>query len=499
MPPLATVRQRLFPPASAYPRPARAFEYVEGWGMAVGATSRVLRPTNVAEVIESFRIARADGVTLGLRGAGCSYGDASVNARGHVLDLTRMNRFLAFDRESGIATVEAGVTIEQLWRTILPLGYWPKVVPGTMYPTLGGALAMNIHGKNNFAVGTIGDAVREIDVVLASGEVRTCSRERESDLFHAAIGGLGMLGTITRIMLETKKVHSGDLEVRAKSVGSLREAFEYMDARTKTSDYLVAWIDGFAGGDQLGRGLVHDARYLRPGEDPEPSKTLALEHQDLPKNILGVVPKSEAWRALRLFNHDAGMRLVNLAKYLAGEIEERAGPHRQAHAAFAFLLDYVPNWKWAYGRGEQRGLIQYQAFLPKETALDVFTEILRRSRKAGIVSYLGVLKRHRPDPFWLTHAVDGWSLALDYKVAPETRADLWRHCAELTSLVLAGGGKFYFAKDLVIGRQDMVRMFPPARLTAFLKLKRELDPELLLQTNLYRRVMDGLVERGGTA
>ena len=52
---------------------------------------------------------------------------------------------------------------------------------------------------------------------------------------------------------------------------------------------------------------------------------------------------------------------------------------------------------------------------------------------------------------------------------------------------------------IVIGRQDMVSMFPPAKLAAFLKLKRELDPELLLQTNLYRRVMDGLVERGGAA
>lgn len=477
----------------AYPRPRRDFEYVEGWGMAVGATSRVLRPASVDEIVACYAGARADGVTIGLRGSGCSYGDASVNARGHVLELTRLNRMLGFDPQTGIATCEAGVTIEQLWKTILPHGYWPRVVSGTMFPTLGGALAMNIHGKNNFAVGTIGDAVREFDIVLTSGEVRTCNRSTNADLFHAAIGGLGMLGTIARVVLKTKRVYSGDLEVRAVSVPSLQKTMEYFEEHRGTSDYLVAWIDCFARGAELGRGLIHDARYLAPGEDADPSATLALKHQELPKNVLGVVPKGEVWRALRLLNHDAGMRALNLAKYLAGQIEEREGPRRQAHAAFAFLLDYVPNWKWAYGRGENRGLIQYQVFLPKETARVVYEEILRRNQRAGIVPYLGVLKRHRPDPFWLTHSNDGWSLALDYKVSPATRAELWRHCAELTRVVLAGGGKFYFAKDLVIGQQDMVAMFPTEKLAAFLKLKRELDPETLLQTDLSRRVMSGLL------
>lgn len=472
-----------------FEHPRRDLEYVEGWGMAVGAASRVIRPSTIEEVVGAFATAQRDSVPIGLRGSGCSYGDASVNELGHVLELTRLNRILAFDPATGVANCEAGVTIEQLWKTILPHGYWPRVVSGTMFPTLGGALAMNIHGKNNFAVGTIGDAVRAFDIVLPSGEMRTCSRTTNTDLFHAAIGGLGLLGVITRVEIETKRVHSGDLEVRATSTPTLAAAMEYFEARTRTSDYLVAWIDCFAHGEEIGRGLVHDARYLRPGEDAAPEKTLALAHQDLPKNVLGVVPKGEVWRVLRLLNHDFGMRSLNLAKYLAGQIEEREGPRRQSHAAFAFLLDYVPNWKWAYGRAGRRGLIQYQVFAPKESARTVFEEILRRNQRGGFVPYLGVLKRHRPDPFWLTHAVDGWSLALDYKVTPATRERLWRHCAELTRVVLAGGGRFYFAKDLVISGADTAAMFPPEKLAAFLALKRELDPRNLLETNLSRRVL----------
>ena len=132
---------------------ASAYEYVEGWGMAVGAHSKVLRPRSVEEIVAAFNVARRDGVPLGLRGGGNSYGDASVNDRGHVLDISRMNRILDWNPETGIVEAEPGVTIEQLWKRILPDGYWPRVVSGTMFPTLAGALAANIHGKNNFAVG----------------------------------------------------------------------------------------------------------------------------------------------------------------------------------------------------------------------------------------------------------------------------------------------------------------------------------------------------------
>jgi decaprenylphospho-beta-D-ribofuranose 2-oxidase len=471
-------------------RAESSYEFIEGWGMTSGAHSRVLRPGSVEDVARCLEQVRREGLRLGLRGTGNSYGDASVNGRGHVLDISRLDRVLSFDRESGVVEAQAGVTIQQLWRAILPHGWWPRVVSGTMFPTLAGAAAMNIHGKNNYAVGTIGDAIVAFDLVLPSGELRTCSRTQNSDLFHAAIGGLGMLGVFTRIVLHTKRVHSGDLEVKAISTRNLREMLEHIEAHRSVADYLVGWIDCFAGGDRAGRGLIHQARYLDEGEDLHPELTLRAEHQELPANILGVLPKSEVWRALRLFNNDAGMRAVNAFKWFAGHFEDHRGPFRQSHAAFAFLLDYVPNWKWAYGREPiATGLIQYQPFLPAAVAHDVALEILERCRRARLVPYLGVVKRHRPDPFWLTHALDGWSFALDFKVTPQTRAQLWKHCAELTELVLQVGGRFYFAKDLVLGARDLERFVPADRLAAFRALKRELDPDLLLATDLSRRVL----------
>ena len=472
--------------ATAQPR--RDWEYVEGWGMSAGSEARVIRPRCADELAEALGEAREDGVKLAPRGTGCSYGDASLQSDGRVLDLTQMNKVISFDPETGVLEAEGGLTIEGAWRHILSSGWWPYVVSGTMYPTLGGAAAMNIHGKNNFRVGTFGDHIREFDIVLPSGELRTANREQNSDLFYAAIGGFGSLGVFSRIVMETKRVHSGLMEVRGVSTHDLAEMMAVFEEEKATADYLVGWVDAFPGGDNAGRGLVHVGRNLAPGEDLDPAASLDPAGQSLPANILGVIPKGEMWRGLRMFNNDMGMRFVNAVKYQAGRLEGMGDAYLQTHAAFHFLLDYVPNWKWAYGRQERRGLIQYQVFLPDETAHDTLLELLERCRVRKHVSYLGVLKRHKPDPFWLTHSLDGWSLALDFKVDEGRRDSLLEHCHDLTELVLAAGGKFYFAKDSVLRPEDVQRFLPREQLEAFKALKLELDPEGLFTTDLMRRV-----------
>ena len=52
----------------------------------------------------------------------------------------------------------------------------------------------------------------------------------------AAIGGFGMLGVFSRIVLETKRVYSGDVEVRAFAPRDLAEMMEYMERRRAHAD-----------------------------------------------------------------------------------------------------------------------------------------------------------------------------------------------------------------------------------------------------------------------
>jgi len=133
--------------------PSDHLERVEGWGMAVSAAGYVFRPSTADGVRAVLATARSHGVPVVLRGAGRSYGDAALRPESVVLDLTRMRRLLAFRPLERVVEAEPGVTIRQLWRYVLGDGWWPPIVTGTMEPTVGGALAMNVHGKNNWRRG----------------------------------------------------------------------------------------------------------------------------------------------------------------------------------------------------------------------------------------------------------------------------------------------------------------------------------------------------------
>lgn len=414
-------------------------------------------------------------MTVTVRGAGRSYNDAALNGGGVVLDLTGMNRILAWDPGSGLVRCEAGVTIEQLWHNVLPDGWWPPVVSGTMTTTLGGCLGANIHGKNNFRMGTIGEHVVEFDAVLPTGAEITCSPVKNGDLFYSMISGLGMLGVITTVTLQMKKIDSGLIEVHAWPTRTLEEQLESLLKGGPDHDYIVGWLDTVT----IGHGQMHAANHVH--DDPDPAK-MQVSYQTLPDRLFGVMPKGLLHYFMTPFFNNPGAWLINTAKYLTSL---RRHTFRQSHAAFHFLLDYIPDWELSYGR---EGLIQYQSFLPKDTALQAWTEMLAMAKERGLPSYLGVTKRHRPDRFLLSHAVDGFSLALDFKITERNRARLGGLLAEFDQIVLEAGGRFYFAKNSETTAETTRAFLGEETVKKFRKLKKRTDPDGLLESDLYRRI-----------
>ncbi len=459
-------------------------EKVETWGMNSYSISSVLKPKTENEIQDIINWANATNTKVALRGGGCSYGDAATNKEGIVLDLTDFNQVLDFNLKTGIMTVQSGARIRDLWQTGIEKGYWPPVVSGTMMPTLGGALSMNIHGKNNFKVGTIGEHVIEFTFLTAKGQILKCSPKSNSDLFYSAISGFGMLGVFLTIQIKMKKIYSGKMKISPVVVKNFDELFTYFEENYKSSDYLVGWIDAFASGDSMGRGQIHKAVNLKEGEDKDFPENCKLEKQHLPSMLFYIIPKKWMWILMRPFSFNFGMRLINFAKYVASILVNHKD-YYQGHAEYAFLLDYVPNWKYIYKPG---AMIQYQVFLPKETAKDALKEIFSLGQKAGIVNYLSVFKKHKPDPFLLTHSVDGFSMAMDFPVTNSNKEKLWNLCYAMDEVVIRNKGKFYFAKDSTLRHRIMESYFPKENLKKFYSLKKKYDPKSILQTDLYKRI-----------
>ncbi len=462
-----------------------SLERVETWGMNRAGLAYVHRPTTIDGIREVFSLARRHKVTIGLRGAGRSYGDASLPSENICLDLSRMNRILDWDPVTGLITVEPGVTLRELWRYTIGDGWWPPVVSGTMHVTLGGAAGMNYHGKNNLHVGPLGEHIRSFDILLPSGRLQTCTPLHNPALFHAAIGSFGMLGCFTSLTIQMKRIETGLLDVTQTAAHDLAGMLQLFEDNAASSDFLVGWIDGFASGENVGRGLVQAARYVPASQVTHPLQSLRTQNQDLPDTLFGVVPKSILWRVMKPLTNRYGMRLLNALKFRMGSTPGNGKTIRQTHAAFNFLLDYIPDWKFVY---KPLGLVQHQSFVPAARAQDCYKRVLQACQEADIAPFLAVIKKHRRDDFLISYCLDGYSLALDFPITGANHERLRTLLGHLDALVLEAGGKFYLAKDSSLSSSTYAASLGAETRRQFLAIKQECDPDNLLQTDLSRRL-----------
>ena len=132
-----------------------------------------------------------------------------------------------------------------------------------------------------------------------------------------------------------------------------------------------------------------------------------------------------------------------------------------------------PTGKKSYGKG---GLIQFQSFIPKESAEAAFRKQIELCQRESLPPFLAVFKQHRADNFLMTHVVDGFS-ALDFKVTKENRARLWKLTEQLNEIVLETGGRFYMAKDATLTPEAFRRYLGRETLAKFNVLKTRFDPD----------------------
>jgi len=182
---------------------------------------------------------------------GRSYGDSCLNDGGALLDVAGLGRFIAFDESQALLRCEAGITLAEILALVVPRGWFVPVLPGTRWVSIGGAIANDIHGKNHHRAGTFGLHVTCLELLRSSGERVLCSPERNTELFRATIGGLGLTGLILWAEIRLKRVPGAAIAMERVRFSCLDEFFQ-LSAHDQDYEYTVAWIDCLARGSRRG-------------------------------------------------------------------------------------------------------------------------------------------------------------------------------------------------------------------------------------------------------
>jgi len=403
------------------------------------------------------------------RGLGRSYGDAALNREGGVICHTRLNRFLDFDASTGVLECEAGVSLEEILLYFLPRGFFLPVTPGTKFVTVGGAVAADVHGKNHHQDGTLASFVLDLKLLTPTGEVLVCSRDLNSEIFWATLGGMGLTGIILSARISLRKIESAYVLVDYQKARNLEEALGAMGESDERYQYSVAWTDCLAGGNSTGRAVLMRGNHAASAQ--------------LPKRIKN--PLAEPSR--RRWNLPFDLPSLALNQFSVGTFNALYyASHRNAanqvvdFESFFYPLDSIRNWNRLYGK---RGFVQYQLALPQESSRAGLAVVLRRLVQSRRASFLAVLKRFGDaNAGLLSFPLRGYTLALDLPVTN----GLVPFLRELDRLVISFGGRVYLAKDAVLSAEDFAAMYPGVE--KFWEVKRKLDPQGLLSSSLARRL-----------
>ncbi|KAK7281218.1 hypothetical protein RIF29_09000 [Crotalaria pallida] len=202
----------------------------------------VFHPSSIQDIVTLIKHSYNSSVPFNIaaRGQGHSTWGQAMASDGVVVD---MGGFRERGNGVGISVsldtfvgYYADVGGEQLWIDVLERclehGLAPVSWTDYLYLTVGGTLSNAGISGQTFRYGPQISNVHEMDVVTGKGEFVTCSSQKNSELFHGVLGGLGQFGIIARARIA--------LEPAPKRVKWVRFLYSDFSAFTKDQERLIS-------------------------------------------------------------------------------------------------------------------------------------------------------------------------------------------------------------------------------------------------------------------
>jgi len=438
-------------------------------GLNLTRVAQVIRVQTEDDVRRALSLARSSAKKLSIAGRRHSMGGQTLGTEHVLLDTTGLN-VLSYDPASELLTAGGGATWAQIQRFLDPLGRSVWVMQSDNIFTVGGSLSVNAHGWEPCS-GPIASTVERIRLMLASGEVRTCSRRENPELFRAALGGYGLLGLILEAQIKTAPNRLYRKTARFFPVAQYAASFEKHVTNNPNR------------GLAYGRLSVDDRNFLSEAglhvyemAFPQPKAFPAMTDEGL------VQLKREIFRASE--RSDLGKVLRWIAEKNVGTWLDGGGVTRNT------VMNPEIHFLWPKSPGKHDVLHEY--FVPCARLLS-FVNAMRpviRRHNANLLN-MTIRDVRRDQDTLLSYArQDVFGLVLFFSQDNTAQAEdsMRRLTQELVEIALNHGGSFYLPYRLHYTRAQFRRAYPA--FDDFLAVKHKYDPDTIFSSVFYHHIAD---------
>ncbi len=438
---------------------------------------RIVRPESIAAIQAAIKSAHSEGRAVSVAGGRHAMGGQQFGTDTILLDMTAMNRVLAFDVVTGEIEVEAGIQWPELIAYLVDTQrgqsrQWGIIQKqtGADRLSIGGALSANVHGRGLGLKPFIADVVSFL-LITADGEALPCSRRENPELFRLAIGGYGLFGVIARVRLRLSPRRKVERVVELLSIEDLIPSFE----RRRAAGFLYGDFQ-FAidpdSDDFLRQGIFSCYRPVDP-TTPVPTGQRALSSAD--------------WQNLLYLGHADKRRAVDAytTHYLAtsGQVY-----WSDTHQMADYVDDYHQEVDRRLGATEPGSEMITEIYVPRD-ALPRFMDEVRDDFRANDVDLIyGTIRLiERDDESFLAWAKEPYACVIFNLHTVHTAEGLERAAAafrRLIDLAIGQGGSYYLTYHRFATRAQVESCYP--RFGEFLRRKLRYDPGERFQSDWYR-------------
>jgi FAD/FMN-containing dehydrogenase len=435
--------------------------------------SAVISPKSLEDIQLAVKEAKKNGNFISISGGKHSMGGQQFGTGTTNLSMSDFSQVIHLDSEKGIVEVQSGIQWPELvdWLFKNQGGSKKKwgirqKQTGADRLSIGGALSSNIHGRG-LKMRPMVDDVESFTLIDANGDLKTCSRKDNRDLFKLVIGGYGLFGVI------------GNVKVRLAPVQVLERVVQLIEVKDFIPLVSKRIKDGFLYGDFqfaidpksddfMRRGIYS---LYRPVNKP---LDIAGEQKEM---------KGDDWyRLLGLAHTDKSRAFEIYSKFYLTTNGQfyRSDTHQMGVYVDDYHRKFDPN-------GNSSEMIS-EIYVPREKLRTLFDQLREDFRKNGTNVVYGTVRLiEKDDESFLAWAKQNYAATVfNFHVehSPEGIEKAKKEFQLIIDRALENGGSYFLTYHRWARKDQVLKAYP--QMPEFLRLKKKYDPEERFQSDWYR-------------